>query len=111
MINGKSKNPITNKLKRFTNVFSSFTSKANNINSIIGKQTKSKPNKPNVNEFGKNESNKSNKIKKNIHRNNNSVNFENSNQDFLNHQTFEQLNNNFTNLIFNPITLGNEEKN
>ena len=111
MINGKSKNPITNKLKRFTNVFSSFTSKANNINSIIGKQTKSKPNKPNVNIFGKTESNKSNKIKKIIHRNNNSVNFENSNQDFLNHQTFEQLNNNFTNLIFNPITLGNDEKN
>ena len=110
MINGKSKNQITNKLKSLTNVFSSFTSKANNINSIIGKQTKSKPNKPSLNLFGKNDSYKSTKLKKIIHRNNNSINFENSHQDFINHQTFEQLNNNFTNLIFNPITLGNEEK-
>ena len=110
MKNGKSKNQITNKLKSLTNVFSSFTSKANNINSIIGKQTKSKPNKPSLNLFGKNDSYKSTKLKKIIHRNNNSINFENSHQDFINHQTFEQLNNNFTNLIFNPITLGNEEK-
>ena len=106
MINGKSKNQISSKLKGLTNIFSSFTSKANNINSIIGKSNKSKPNKPNVSFFDKNDSNKSMKIKKISHRNNNSINIENS----YSHQTFDQLNNNFTNIIFNPITLGNEEK-
>ena len=114
MINGKQKNQISKLKNSISNVFSSFTSNANNMNLLGIKHNKSKSIKTNTKILGKTDSNKTSKSKKIIYRNNisQSINLENS---FLNnndkvYKTFDHLNNNLKNIIFNPITLENEEK-
>ena len=113
-MNGKQKNHISRLKNSISNVFSAFSSKVNNVNSLGTKQNKNKSCKKNMNVLGKNDSNKNLKSKTIIHRNNHSqsINFENSGLNNMEKvcKTFAQLNNNFANLIFNPITLGNEEK-
>ena len=79
-MNGKQKNHISKLKNSISNVFSSFISKANNVNSLGTKQNKNKSCKKNMNVLGKNDSNKNLKSKTIIHRNNHSqsINFENS---------------------------------
>ena len=113
MIHGKLKSQNSNKIKNnISSISSKNTPKTSNLNSLRTKQEKTKATKINTNYPLKTDSSKKVKTRKIIHRNNKSMNFDITNplNNEISFKSFEQSNNNITDLFLNPITLGTEEK-
>ena len=113
MIHGKLKSQNSNKIKNnISSISSKNTPKTSNLNSLRTKQEKTKATKINTNYPLKTDSSKKVKTRKIIHRNNKSMNFDITNplNNEISFKSFEQSNNNITDLFLNPIALGTEEK-